>query len=602
MPEPLELFIGYNSLDEGVYQSTLQLMKVENVVLELTTDNNNYDILTFTSSFNTTAGLTYSYIYLNVNSSSIFTGSGLKANQHIKINISDITNNKKQYISYNNGKKYIIDQIYIRTLVLIPLENEDLSQEVTIVNDYPTIGKTTYLKSTISVIDKEIATFNIIGQTEIEDIRYDIELTNMGKNVTGQDIFIFKEYDINEQGIDWGYLNRKRKEMLMTRHEIYPYIGSYKAIINAINFFGYNDLELYEYYKNINATSSNYGKLFKVEIPDIFDNTVEGWTPKDFLIETLPNPNYEGTNLFNLTYHITDKEGNYILAYSIDEVTIKLIGLKRWLQRNIIPISHRILDITGRTDTVGEETIVHRNNDINIININQSMVPIDFNVNEAYIMPINSGSSVFNVAIDFKSATTSNTPDYYNINIRTYQTYKEWQPFENYLIDSRVSYYSKLYQSATGSTAVSNRTKNPRKYEGIDTWRPDRPYILGQLVEYHTHTYEYSLTASATFSGTASLTGIPYSTNNEWTDLTEWSIIDLSPVQTFMEYRLGDDLTQYRFTIDTLIDPFIVIEVTSDNGYGQNYTAKKNYELRPPSNLVIENIDLTQKSPVNLIF
>jgi hypothetical protein len=28
------------------------------------------------------------------------------------------------------------------------------------------------------------------------------------------------------------------------KHLIYPYIGSYKSIINAINFFGYNDLQL----------------------------------------------------------------------------------------------------------------------------------------------------------------------------------------------------------------------------------------------------------------------------------------------------------------------------------------------------------------------
>lgn len=601
VPEPLELFVGFNSLNEGVYQSVLQLMKVEDVKLEITTDNISNDILTMTSSYNFDAGLTYSYIYLNTNSLTTFTGNRLKQGQHIKLDIKDITNNRKQYISYNNGKTYIIDQIYIRTLVLIPLQSEDLSQEVTVINNYPITGNTTYLKTTINVIDREIGRFNLIGQTEIEDIRYDIELTNIGKNITSQDVFIFKEYDINEQGVDWGYLNAKRKEMLMTRHDIFPYVGSYKAIINAINFFGYNDLELYEYYRNINTKSANYGKTFKVEIPDIFDNTVEGWTPKDFLHETLPNPNYTGTNLFNLTYHITDKDGNYIQLYSIDEVVIKLLGLKRWLQRNVVPLSHRILDITGRTDSVGEKTITHKNSDINIISIKQNMVPIDFDVNEAYVMPINSGSSVFNVAIDFKSATATDASDYYNIVVRTYQTYKEWQPFESYLIDSRVQYYNKLYQSATGSTAVPNRTINPRKYEDVDSWKPDRAYILGQLVEYNRNFYEYSLTASGTSSGTAStLTGVPYSTTNEWTNITEWFEINLKPVQTFTEYRLGTDLLQYHFTVDTLIDPYITIEVTSDNGYGQVYTTKKNYELRPPSNLVVENIDLTQKSPVTL--
>jgi hypothetical protein len=72
----------------------------------------------------------------------------------------------------------------------------------------------------------------------------------------------------------------------------------------------------------------------KVEIPDIFDNTVPGFKLNDFLRHTLPNPNYEDTNLFNLTYFITDKDGTNILTYSLDEVIIKLQGLKYWLKKN----------------------------------------------------------------------------------------------------------------------------------------------------------------------------------------------------------------------------------------------------------------------------
>ena len=104
-----------------------------------------------------------------------------------------------------------------------------------------------------------------MGQTEIEDVRYHTELNNVGKLISSDDVYIFKEYDIKEEGIDWNYLNMKRKEMLMMKSLIYPYIGSYKAIINAINYFGYNDLELYEYYRNVNIKSEDYFKLFKVE-------------------------------------------------------------------------------------------------------------------------------------------------------------------------------------------------------------------------------------------------------------------------------------------------------------------------------------------------
>ena len=50
-----------------------------------------------------------------------------------------------------------------------------------------------------------------------------------------------------------------------------------------------------------------------MEIPDIFDNSVEGWTENDYISNTYPNEKFEETSLFNLTYFITDKEGNYVL-------------------------------------------------------------------------------------------------------------------------------------------------------------------------------------------------------------------------------------------------------------------------------------------------
>jgi len=155
------------------------------------------------------------------------------------------------------------------------------------------------------------------------------------------------ESDINEHGIDYTLLNRKRKEMLLQYTEIYNYIGSYKSIINAINFFGWNDLQLNEYYKNVNPNSPLYQKLQKVLIPDIFDNTVEGWTKTDYVSGKYNTGFWKKTNLFNLTYKITDEDGNNILLYSLDEVQTKLNKLKKWLKRNILPLSSNLIDITG---------------------------------------------------------------------------------------------------------------------------------------------------------------------------------------------------------------------------------------------------------------
>lgn len=217
--------------------------------------------------------------------------------------------------------------------------------------------------------DREIGRFITYGETEDEDIRFKIELGNVGKLINPDEVFIFKEYDINEGGIDWTYLNMKRKEMLMTKDVIYPYIGAYKSIINAINYFGYNDLSIkwvlwaVEGLQDRSLTVSTGGRvlssgrtiftnrgrqLFKIEIPDIFDNTVKGWAEKDYITsEYLTSDKFRATNSFNLTYFITDKEGNYILNYSLEEIIIKLQRLKYWLKKNIIPLTHKILDITG---------------------------------------------------------------------------------------------------------------------------------------------------------------------------------------------------------------------------------------------------------------
>ncbi len=584
VPEPLQAFIGFNSVDEGPLSSTLLLIKREEISFTITPTLINNDFLTF-KLFKDRNGEPFATITFDLNSVSNFSFDnsglprGLKVGQTLKIFVTDVTNNKNKYLSVNNGKEFRITQIYTRQLVVEPIDL--ILDESNVIEDYPRINQTTYLSVRFRVVDKVIGRFNVSGQTEIEDIRYKVELTNTGHNIDPEDIFIFKPYDINEQGIDWTYLNKKRKEMLMVRNEIFPYVGSYKAIINSINYFGYNDLELYEYYRNINVSSSDYLKLFKVEIQDIFDNTVESWTENDFIKGTFPNANFENTNLFNLTYKITDKEGNNLLTYSLAEVILKLEGLKYWLERKVIPLTHRILDITGRADWVGTTDIVHRNYDTKILNVRQSMTPIDFDLTEAYLMPVNSGSTVYTCHIEFKHQESIDIPDYFTINVRTYKTYKEWNPFTTYNIGDKVTYYSNIYESVISN----NRIKNPRKYENVLDWQTNIDYSLGQFVKYDRLVYQYiGVTSSFNISGTSSNITNPFvdirnnSNLASWLEMTEWKVLNLEPVQYLSEYRTATH--SYNFTVDTNIDPYIVIEVTSDNGYGQIYTAKKNYEIR----------------------
>jgi hypothetical protein len=590
VPEPIQLFIGYNSKNEGALRSILQLYKREDVDFTITTTNANYDIITLETIKDNTTGEVYGKITLDTNSTSFFTSDslgvtrGFKIGQHLAIFIKDVTNSKRQYISNNNGYLVKIRQIFARELIVDFFKNVDRFQkETTVIENFPKTGNTTYLSVRFKVWDREIGRFNILGQTEIEDVRYHTELNNIGKLVSSDDVYIFKEYDIKEEGIDWNYLNAKRKEMLMVKNLIYPYIGSYKSIINAINYFGYNDLELYEYYRNVDIESENYYKLFKVEIPDIFDNTVEGWKDNDFIKHTFPNPKYEDTNLFNLTFRITDKEGNNILYYTLEEVQKKLQGLKYWLQKNIIPITHKILDITGRADFVGGTTLVHQTRDAQIFRVNENFTPILFDLNEVYLLPVNSGSTVYNCVLDFyinESVSRSLLPQYFSIDIRTYEIYREWYPFRNYQIGERVVYFNKLYESFV----INNKTNNPRKYENAEIWRVNTSYKLTDIVSYDRMIYVWTGQAGATVSTISPILdeGVGYN----WLNITEWKPIDLTPVEKITEYRdLSGvnglrNLMPFNFTVDSNITPYLVVEVTSDNGYGLTYRDRKNFEIK----------------------
>lgn len=582
VPEPIQLFIGYNSKEEGALRSVLQLYKKEDVDFTITSTSTNDDILTFENIKDEFTGDRYGIIKFSENSSSFFTTDsdgndrGLKVGQHLAIFIKDITNSKNQYISLNNGYLLKIRSVYGREIIVDYFKDVDsLEFEKTEVESFPKVGNTTYLSCRFKVWNKEIGRFNILGQTEIEDIRYHIELNNVGKIVSSDDVYIFKEYDIKEEGIDWNYLNLKRKEMLMMKNLIYPYIGSYKAIINAINYFGYNDLELYEYYRNIELNSDNYSKLFKVEIPDIFDNSVEGWVDNDFIKHTFPNANYEDTNLFNLTFRITDFEGNNLLYYTLEEVQKKLQGLKYWLQKNIIPISHKILDITGRADFSGVTTIVHQSYDAQILNVSQDFTPITFDLNEAYLLPVNSGSTVYNCVLDFYvGSNVQNLPDYYTIDIRTYEIYREWYAFRNYEIGERVTYYDRLYESVVNN----NKTNNPRKFENAENWEYGSVYNIGDIIKYNRLFYVWSEQGGATFSIVSP--NLDEGVGYNWFDVTDWKEIDLSPVDRISEHRLVDNLNPFNFTVDSNITPYIVVDVTSDNGYGMIYSDRKNFEIK----------------------
>ena len=545
-PNGIQTFFGHNSKIEGVKASKLRVLQKEEINVDLIS----YESFT-SGTFSVTLPTQYLTFYNNLESGFgeillspdstdtfdsilnlsdfVSSNTNLSEGHIIKIKLTDNTTNN--YVSNNNNMICRIYRIFQRKLVLIYLDGRTFTDELTNSDDL-------YLTVNLDVQPKDIINIDFYGQTEIEDIRYKTELINTGRNINPEEVFIFKDYDINEGGMDWNFLNNKRKEMLMVRNDIFNYIGAYRSIINSINYFGYNDLELNEYFRNINKNSENYDKLSKIEIPDIFDNSVEGWT-EEYRKYHYPNKNYEDTNLFNLTYRFTDFDGNNQQTYSLEEAIIKLSGLKKWLEKNIIPITHKILDITGRSDVRDDHQIYHTPSAVTSFVMNDYITPIEFDINETYALPVQSGSTVYNSVVDFKVCGTESSVDYFTLNIKTYKTYDEWDVFENYTYLDKVSYYGIIYENVlldttptvTDPTALKNTNNNPRENESLKEWDVSNDYNEDDLVVYDRRYYKYSYqTQNVNYlpwigaTGTC-ITGTPSTTNgiddNFYTDLVD---------------------------------------------------------------------------------
>ena len=149
---------------------------------------------------------------------------------------------------------------------------------------------------------KMIARIRFYGEVVGEDERLTVLIQNLGYSLFQEDSPVFRTSDINEVLPDYVLLNEKRKEMLLEGKNIQPFIGSYRGVINAIKFFGYNNVKLREYWLNVDSTSPNYGKYKTTTVIDVFDRNVDLNDPGT----AVPNKIYKKTALFSLVYRINE--------------------------------------------------------------------------------------------------------------------------------------------------------------------------------------------------------------------------------------------------------------------------------------------------------
>ena len=237
----------------------------------------------------------------------------------------------------------------------------------------------------------KVMEINFYGQVTGEDERLDVLTRNLGRAFLPSDSPILRNHDPDEPFPDYVELNEKRKELMIAGEEIFPYIGSYKGLINALRFFGYQDLRIKEYWLNIRynddvltplQSTSLYlernknqkgGYTQNVLIKDVLDNqnsgkykltqtygpNADGKYVLDVSSENtiLPNDTYKKTSFFGLYYDllkVTDETDPYgypvtedAFMFSQEEVILKLFALKERLKKTYLPLNARIIDITG---------------------------------------------------------------------------------------------------------------------------------------------------------------------------------------------------------------------------------------------------------------
>jgi hypothetical protein len=228
--------------------------------------------------------------------------------------------------------------------------------------------------------DHIFAEILLYGEGEEEDERLRDYLTALGCDLLPDDESIFDQSDVNEIRTDWRLLNLKRKEMLLEYSNIFPYLGSYKALINIIKFFGYQNLKMKEYWLNIDVDSPYYDKIKQINISDIFSENA-----KFNDLSLIPSKVYKKTNKFGLFYDITVESGEFdedgipiveeVFQYTPQEILIKIYALKKKLQNIFLPVNAKIVDIIGESVYFGKYDINYWNDQYRIDSISLGIKP-----------------------------------------------------------------------------------------------------------------------------------------------------------------------------------------------------------------------------------
>lgn len=147
-----------------------------------------------------------------------------------------------------------------------------------------------------------IGAIQFFVEAEGEDERFRTVLGNYGIPDPIKFPNIFKSQDPHEQGIDWRIVNKKSKELFLYYDEIFPYVGTYKALFNAIRYLGYQDLIFKEWY-SIKDTNDNTKYVAIQNYETSTGNPIKN-TLKNYGIDYEQYERYRKLNRLSMIYHM----------------------------------------------------------------------------------------------------------------------------------------------------------------------------------------------------------------------------------------------------------------------------------------------------------
>lgn len=204
-----------------------------------------------------------------------------------------------------------------------------------------------------------VASIYFYGEGEDEDERFRIWLANFGIKFNREDALILKNYDLKESLPDWKQINQARKEILVNRDQIYPYVGTYKGLLNLINILGYRDvLRVKEYWRDVDPNSAYYNKFAMVDVTDLMTlGSIDQVNLVDLNGQIKKGGKFKKTEFLALAYEFSvasdnfDDDGvpevEFTTEFEVDEIFYKLNRLATKLKNEILPVNVVIRDIIG---------------------------------------------------------------------------------------------------------------------------------------------------------------------------------------------------------------------------------------------------------------